>query len=124
MASSSSSPAVASGDLADLVASAANAAVTVHPSEDAILQVLQARFRADQPFTAVSASNLVVVNPYKALASTSDASAREYEERAYRDTSVPLQDGPRHLQPHVYDLAAKVYLMMRRRDESQAVIFR
>lgn len=124
MASSSTSPAVASGDLADLVASSASAQVTVHPSEDAILAVLQARFRADQPYTTVSTSNLVVINPYKSLASVNDASAREYEERSYKDTALPLADGPRPLQPHVYDLAAKLYLMMRRRNESQAVVFR
>jgi chitin synthase len=120
---SSSSPAIASGDLADLVASA-NAAVTVHPSDDTLLQVLQARFRADQPYSRIQNSHFVVINPYKSLSSVNDASAREYEERCYRDTAPVVQGQNPVLQPHVYELAARTYLMMRRRNESQSVIFR
>lgn len=120
--SSSSSPAVNSGDLVDLVSSSASA--TVYPSDDAILAVLQARFRADLPYSRLNSSHLVVVNPYKALANTNDVSAQEYEERCYKDTSLPLTGSSQPLPPHLYDLAAKVYLLMRRRTESQAVVFR
>jgi chitin synthase len=35
-----------------------------------------------------------------------------------------MLDSPRPLQPHLYDLAARVYLLMRRRNESQAVATR
>jgi chitin synthase len=117
--------AVSTGELADLLATP-NAAVTVHPSDDAILQVLQQRFRADHAYTRISTHNLVLVNPYKATADTSDASAREYEERCYKDTTlsmVPGRSAP-SLQPHLYDLAAKMYLLMRRRNESQSIVFR
>jgi hypothetical protein len=114
--------AIASGDLADLVSSSAQA--TIYPNDDALLQVLHARFRADLPYTRIGPSNLVVVNPYKSLANTNDVSAREYEERCYKDTSVPLVDSPRPLQPHLYELAAKLYLLMRRRHEPQAVVAR
>ena len=122
MASALASQAISSGDLTDLVSSSSSA--TVYPSDDTILSVLQARFRTDLPYTRVGASNYVVVNPYKALASINDVSAKEYEERCYKDTSLPLPGQPAPLQPHLYDLAARVYLLMRRRNESQAVLFR
>ena len=114
--------AIASGDLIDLVSS--SGAATVYPSDDAILAILQARFRADLPYTAIGATNLVVVNPYKTLANVNDISAKEYEDRCYRDTSLPLVDSPKPLQPHLYELAAKVYLLMRRKNQSQAVLAR
>ena len=114
--------AVQSGDLIDLVSSSTS--TTVYPSDDTILSVLQARFRQDLPYTRIGASNFVVVNPYKALASVNDVNAKDYEERCYKDTSLPLPGSPAPLQPHLYDLAARVYLMMRRRNESQSIIFR
>ena len=122
MASNNITQAVASGDLVDLVSSSGPA--TIYPSDDAILAVLQARFRADLPYTRIGATSLVVVNPYKTLANVNDLSAKEYEERCYKDTSLPMVDSPKPLQPHLYDLAAKVYLLMRRRNESQAVLSR
>lgn len=122
MAANNATQAIASGDLTELVSSSASA--TIYPSDDAILHVLQARFRADLPYTRIGTSNLVVVNPYKTLANVNDVSAREYEERCYKDTSLPMVDSPRPLQPHPYEQAAKVYLLMRRRQESQAVITR
>ncbi|CAL1699920.1 unnamed protein product [Somion occarium] len=122
MASSSSSQAINSGDLTDLVSSSTSA--TVYPSDDTLLSVLQARFRSDLPYSRIGACNLVVVNPYKTLANVNDVSAREYEEKSYKDTSLPLPGTSSPLPPHVYDLAARMYLLMRRRNESQSVIFR
>ena len=116
------SQAVQSGDLIDLVSSSTS--TTVYPSDDTILSVLQTRFRQDLPYSRIGASNFVVVNPYKALSSVNDVSAKEYEERSYKDTSLPLPGSPAPPQPHLYDLAARVYLMMRRRNESQSIIFR
>ncbi|KAJ3892037.1 chitin synthase [Lentinula edodes] len=97
---------------------------TIYPTDDAILAVLQARFRADLPYTRAGATNLVAINPYKTLASLNNASAKEYEERSYKDTSLPMVDSPKLLQPHIYDLAARMYLVMRRRNESQALLAR
>ena len=57
-----------------------------------MLAVLQARFRADALYSRIGATNLVAVNPFKNLANVNDASAKEYEERAYRDTSLPMVD--------------------------------
>nr|BAF37218.1 chitin synthase [Lentinula edodes]BAF41220.1 chitin synthase [Lentinula edodes] len=97
---------------------------TIYPTDDAILAVLQARFRADLPYTRAGATNFVAINPYKTLASVNNASAKEYEERSYKDTSLPMVDSPKLLQPHIYDLAARMYLVMRRRNESQALLAR
>jgi len=66
----------------------------------------------------------LVVNPYKTLANVNNVSAKEYEERCYMDTFLPMLDSHRPLQPHLYNLAARVYLLMRRRNESQAVVTR
>ena len=122
MAASQNSLVISSGDLVDLVSFSGSA--TIYPSDNVILAVLQTRFRADLPYTRIGSTNLLVVNPYKALANVNDVSAKEYEERCYKDTSLPMLDSPRPLQPHLYDVAARVYLLMRRRNESQAVLTR
>ncbi len=114
--------AINSGDLSDLVSSGASA--TVYPSDDNIVQVLQARFRGDLPYARVGATNYIVVNPLKTLASVNDITAKEYEDRCYKDTTVYTSaDMPRELHPHMYELAARMYLMMRRRGDSQTAIF-
>ena len=120
MAASQIFLAISSGDLVDRVSSLGSA--TIYPSDNAILAVLQARFHADLPYTRIGCTNLLVVNPYKALANVNDVSAKEYEERSYKDTSLPMLDSPWPLKPHLYDLAARVYLLMRHRNESQVVV--
>lgn len=120
--SSNTTQAIASGDLQDLVSSSTQA--TIYPSLDTILAVLNARFRADLPYTRIGASNLIIVNPYKSLANTNDASANEYQDRCFKDTSIPIADSPRPLQPHLYELAAQTYLLMRRLNQSQSIIAR
>ncbi|KIJ08328.1 hypothetical protein PAXINDRAFT_89012, partial [Paxillus involutus ATCC 200175] len=123
MASSGSLPAhaVNSGDLVDLISTSQSA--TVYPSDDAIVTVLNARFRADLPYTKIGTTNLLVVNPYKSLSNVNDVSAKEYEERCYKDTGLSLASSTL-LQPHLYELAAQLYLLMRRRKQSQSVITR
>lgn len=113
------SKAIASGDLVDLISTPQE-----YPTDDSVLSVLAARFRADLPYARIGSTGLVVVNPCKTLSNVNDASAKEYEERCYKDTSLSLIDTRRPPQPHVYELAVKVYLLMRRRGESQAVIAR
>ncbi|KIK53045.1 glycosyltransferase family 2 protein [Collybiopsis luxurians FD-317 M1] len=123
MASHHTTQSTASGELLDLVSS--SGAATIYPTPDPILSVLQSRFRADLPYTRIGSSNLVVVNPFKTLGSVGNASAKEYEERCYRDTSQGVgADRPKELQPHVYDFAARMYLVMRRRKENQIVLAR
>ena len=92
----------------------------VHPNDDALLSLLNARFRFDLPYTRIGSSGLVVINPLKSLSNTNDATATEYEDKTYRDVS----DAVHSLQPHLYELASRSYLLMRRTSQSQAVVFR
>ncbi|PWN53759.1 hypothetical protein IE53DRAFT_108130 [Violaceomyces palustris] len=111
-------------DLVSLVSS--NATSTKYPSDDAILSVLQQRFRSDQPYTRLSSTTLLVVNPLRALANLSDASAEEYKAKCFANVKWEQQraDSPEDaLPPHPYELACRVYHSMRRSGESQAVIF-
>ena len=96
---------------------------SIYPTDDTILSLLHARFRHDQPYTrlAPSSSTLVVVNPFKHLRTLDDDSQREYRARSYDATD---DRGKPPLQPHPYQLAANIYSFMRRRNQSQAVVFR
>ncbi|TEB20895.1 hypothetical protein FA13DRAFT_1800569 [Coprinellus micaceus] len=116
------STAASSGDLLDLVSSSQH--TTIYPTDDALLSLLQSRFRNDLPYTRIGSTHLVVVNPYKVLGNVNEASAKEYEERCYKDTSGGGEGGARPLQPHLYDVACKMYLLMRRKREAQAVVAR
>ncbi|KIO21052.1 hypothetical protein M407DRAFT_29316 [Tulasnella calospora MUT 4182] len=115
---SSNKDATAVHDLISLIQ--AQGATTVYPTDDAILSLLHARFRFDLPYTRIASTSLIVVNPLKSLANTNDASAADYEEKTYRD----LTDSEHNLQPHLYELASRVYLLMRRTSQSQSVVFR
>jgi chitin synthase len=105
-------------DLTQLVVGSTN---RVYPSDDAIVDILQTRFRSELTWTWIRDSTIVSVNPLRPLDNVNDASKRAYEQ-AYRDAAQ--EEGTSMLQPHVYELAARVYLMMRRREESQSVVFR
>ncbi|KAJ3550344.1 hypothetical protein NMY22_g547 [Coprinellus aureogranulatus] len=123
MATASSKQAATSGELLDLVShpSTSSTSTAIYPTDDALLSVLQARFRGDLPYTRVGSNHLVVVNPYKVLGNVNEESAREYEEKCYKDTNGRNGEG---IQPHLYDVASKVYLLMRRKKEAQAVVAR
>ncbi|KAG9027552.1 hypothetical protein FRB95_007619 [Tulasnella sp. JGI-2019a] len=115
---SPSKDASAVNDLTSLVQ--ASGSSTIHPTEDTLLSLLHARFRLDLPYTFIASSNLLAVNPLKSLASSNDASAADYEEKTYRDVT----DTPSTLPPHLYELASRAYLVMRRTAQSQTVMFR
>ncbi|KAI6042199.1 glycosyltransferase family 2 protein [Pisolithus marmoratus] len=114
---STSTHVVSSGNLADLVSP------TEHPDDDAVLAVLNTRFRSDLPYSRIGTTHLVAINPCKILSNADDAAAREYAERCYRDTSLSLQSA-NVLQPHIYQLATQMCLLMRRRKESQSLVMR
>jgi len=56
-------------------------------------------------------SALPTFSPCNALSPVNNTSAREYEERCYRDTGLSLTSA-HVLQPHVYKLATRMYLLM------------
>ncbi|CAG8527725.1 6358_t:CDS:2, partial [Acaulospora colombiana] len=105
-------------DKVDLVQLLSN--TDLPPSEEVILALLSARFKADLPYIRINASSLVVINPNKPLEIMNDASAKEYADHWYRDTSGTNTT----LQPHIFEFAARIYLHMRRSAEDQSVIFR
>lgn len=90
------------------------------PTEDAILKFLANRYSKKLPYTQLGYSTLVVINPYQQLELLNDATLNSYGEVGYRD----LSEQKPVLQPHVFDLATKVYFHMRRTGEDQSVILR
>ena len=114
----------APSDLTSLVNPQANPPTS--PSEEVLTTALQQRFRADLPYTRISATSLVVVNPLRTLANLNDASAEEYRTKTYADAAWERdgKDSPdKVLPPHPYELAGRAYNMMRRTGQSQAVVF-
>lgn len=97
---------------------------TIHqPSPDLVVNTLAARFRLTDCIasTYLGDSILVVLNPQRALADTNLASQAEYEDRAAK---VRQGAGGDNVQPHAYELACRVYLMMKRTGETQSVVYR
>lgn len=90
------------------------------PTEEAILNFLANRYKKNLPYTQLGYSTLIVINPYQHLELLNDATLESYAEIGYRD----LSDHKPALQPHVYDLATKVYFHMRRTGEDQSIILR
>lgn len=90
------------------------------PSEDSITNLLQGRYKRNQIYTRAGHSNLIVVNPYQPLDILNDATLEAYADAGYRD----LSENKPFLQPHVYDLAARVYFHMRRTGEDQSIVLR
>ena len=107
-------------NLTELV-STSSSTTTVYPNEDTLVAILNARFRADLPYARLGETSLVIINPLKNLGNINDISSKEYEDRSYKETRP---SDLRPLQPHIYDMAARMYLLMRRRNESQGVVFR
>lgn len=93
----------------------------IDAGQDSILRLLQSRFKTDQPYTQLGQHRLIVVNPFKPLELLNDATLEAYGQNGYKDISANHVTSP---EPHVYDMAAKAYLLMRRRSESQAILLR
>ncbi|KAL8293707.1 hypothetical protein RQP46_000408 [Phenoliferia psychrophenolica] len=91
------------------------------PTPETLAQVLAQRYRLELTATYIGDSNLVVLNPQAILSDVSEASKAEYEDRAYavRDG----RGGGEIVQPHAYELACRVFLLMRRTQETQGVVF-
>lgn len=99
-----------------------SSANTVHlPSPDALVALLSSRLRQENTSTYIGDSTLVVLNPLRTLSVVNEASKAEYEDRAYK---VRAGAGGEEVQPHAYELACRVYLLMRRTGETQGVVYR
>ncbi|KAN0059843.1 Chitin synthase, class 8 [Thecaphora frezii] len=87
---------------------------------DSIFSVLRDRFFSSLPYTALSDSILVSVNPYASSGNrNSDDTLREYT-RDYRETSKQARGVA--LPPHIFGLACDAYFYMRRTGQDQSIL--
>lgn len=99
-------------------------------AEDTILATLRERYLSSQPYTALSSSALVSVNPHAYLPINGDASLQDYVAEHYRSA---VNDSARRegdnvvkeqLGPHIFRLALNAYYNMKRTRQDQIVVTR
>lgn len=95
--------------------------ITSIPSVESILSLITQRSRHDSHSIWLGDDVLLSLNPQRVLGDVSEASKAEYEERTYNKRKGR---GGESVQPHVYELATRVYYLMRRTGESQSIVFR
>lgn len=89
-------------------------------TSDSIFSVLRDRFYSSLPYTAVSTSVLISVNPYASSGNrNSDDTLREYT-RNYRETNQQNRGVP--LAPHIFGHACNAYFYMRRTGLDQSIL--
>ncbi|WRT65066.1 uncharacterized protein IL334_002008 [Kwoniella shivajii] len=98
-------------------------------AEDTVLATLRERYLLSQPYTSLSPSGLVSVNPHTYLPVNGDASLQDYVAEYYKinvddETSRDADSGSSRsrLGPHVFQLALSAYYNMRRTRQDQIVI--
>ncbi|RKP37869.1 chitin synthase-domain-containing protein [Dimargaris cristalligena] len=86
--------------------------------DDDVVEVLHNRYRKDSVYTQIGNRVLLAVNPNGPLEISNDVHVQQYVDD-YRNTS-----GQRTvLDPHVFQIAANAYLMMRRTGADQSLVF-
>ncbi|KAJ1910342.1 hypothetical protein IWQ60_010705 [Tieghemiomyces parasiticus] len=86
--------------------------------DDDVVEVLNNRYRKDAIYTQIGTRALVAVNPNSSLEIFNDVHVQQYVDD-YRNTS-----GQRTvLDPHIFQVAANAYLMMRRTGVDQSLVF-
>ncbi|OCF76617.1 chitin synthase [Kwoniella mangroviensis CBS 8886] len=98
-------------------------------AEDTVLATLRERFLISQPYTSLSPSNLISVNPHSYLPVNGDASLQDYVAEYYRirvddETSRDADSTTKkdRLGPHIFQLALNAYYNMRRTRQDQIVV--
>ncbi|OCF41838.1 chitin synthase [Kwoniella heveanensis CBS 569] len=105
-------------------------------AEDTVIVTLRERYLSAQPYTALSPSAIVSVNPHTYLPVNGDASLQDYVAEYYKittdDTTSRSQsrgdDSPiggrdkDRLGPHIFQLALSAYYNMRRTRQDQIVV--
>ncbi|KAI8379313.1 chitin synthase-domain-containing protein [Radiomyces spectabilis] len=92
---------------------------TGNNSNESIAALLHARYKQDKPYIQLGHHRLVIVNPFKPLDILNDAALEYYANKGYKD--LLAADGSLD-EPHVYDFATRVYFVMRRQGEDQAIV--
>jgi chitin synthase len=93
---------------------------------------LRERYLAHNPYTALSSSALLSVNPHKYLPINGDASLQDYMAEYYRsavDDEVPREErgsglAKERLSPHVFRMALGAYYNMKRTRQDQIVVIK
>lgn len=101
-------------------------------AEDTILATLRERYLASNPYTSISSTALVSVNPHKYLPTNGDASLQDYVAEYYKsavDDSVPREErasalAKERLSPHVFRTALAAYYNMKRTRQDQIVLLK
>jgi chitin synthase len=87
-----------------------------------VTQALKNCHAKDQPYADCGTNALVVVNPGRVLALMHDEYAKKYA-KEYKDINQQTTETS-PLPPHVFSLASKAYLHLRRLGQDQAIIMR
>ena len=95
----------------------ANLSQLPNVSDEFIVACLRERFLKDSIYTRVGSSAIVAINPYKHVASCSDAVLVSYAQE-YRDTSATKT----YKEPHIFQLANNAYYNMRRTGQDQCIL--
>ncbi|CAO1629389.1 unnamed protein product [Parajaminaea phylloscopi] len=89
-------------------------------SNDAIFATLRDRFFSGLPYTALSDSILVSVNPFSASGNrNSDDSLREYTKQ-FREVNREARGA--RLPPHIFEIACNAYFYMQRTGQDQSIL--
>ncbi|KAJ9056405.1 hypothetical protein DSO57_1033339 [Entomophthora muscae] len=95
------------------------ALVNAENPQDVSRYLLQRLETQEQPFTAIGTSVLVSLNPGKALRCYNDEFAAQYAEAGYKNYTETYDPLP----PHIFGLATRAYLHLRRLGEDQSFVF-
>lgn len=88
-------------------------------SDDVIVACIRERFMADNIYTRIGTSALVVLNPHKYISSNADNILQNYAAE-YRNTTLTKEILP----PHIFQLANNAYYHMKRTTQDQSIILR
>ncbi|KAI9305035.1 chitin synthase-domain-containing protein [Cunninghamella echinulata] len=89
---------------------------------DSICKHLRSRYENDQLYTYIGNEHMIVVNPCKSTPTSIDSETLQfYIDQGYKDLTVNLNGFPSP-EPHICDLATKMYFILRRKKEDQLVL--
>lgn len=105
-------------NLTSLLASTSSASTVSIPSDDSLVSLLGARYRNELFATYLGDTTLVQLNPLRPTGDVGDENAARYEAgyKGVQDAGIPRQ-------PHLYDLAVRVFFTMRRTGKSQGIVY-
>ena len=93
-------------------------------AEDTVLATLRERYLASQPYTALSSSALISVNPLTYLPINGDAPLQDYVAEYHKNASDDGAGAKERLGPHIFRHALSAYYNMRRTSQDQIIVLR